>query len=125
MPNMIQFNLLSESERIRRIGEFFATAAERYWRAERLAGRVASAKPQPARSEIKLSELVNDAVERQILDFIGNRIEVAPRELHLALGICRATATRKLARLRAAGLIVPVGKTRQVRYTLRGPDGRN
>jgi CRP-like cAMP-binding protein len=122
---MIPSDILSESERIRRIGEFFATAAERYWRAERLAGRVAPGEPQPVRREIKLSELVNDAVERQMLDFIDSRIEVTPRELHLALGISRATATRKLARLRAAGLIVPVGKTRQVRYTLRGPDGRN
>lgn len=125
MRIMIQSTSLSESDRIRRIGELFAMAAERYWRAERLAGLCNSETPPRTQPDIRLSDLVNDPVEKQFLEFIGARVEVSPREIQLALGICRATTTRKLARLRAAGLIVPAGRTRQVRYVLRGPDGRN
>lgn len=116
---------LSEDERIGRIAELFSLAVERYWRAERLAGRPFVSKRGSAVLRGSLLDLVTDPMEKQIVQFITNGIEASPRELQVALGISRATVSRKIARLRAAGLLTVVGRTRQARYALRGSDARN
>ena len=115
---------LSEDERIGRIAELFSLAVERYWRAERLAGRPFVSQRGSAVLRGSLLDLVTDPLEKQIVQFITHRVEASPRELHVALGVSRATVTRKIARLRAAGLLSVVGRTRQARYALRGPAAR-
>ena len=116
---------LPPAERFRRIGELFSLGAERYWRAERIAGRPFAAKQSGRIIQGSLLDLVTDPVEAQIVRLIINRVEASPRDLQGALGISRATITRKIAKLRTAGLLTVVGRTRLARYALRGPDGRN
>lgn len=116
---------LTEDERIGRIAELFSLAVERYWRAERLAGRPFVSKRGSAILRGSLLDFVTDPMEKQIVQLIINRVEASPRELQVALGISRATVTRKIARLRAAGLLTVVGRTRQARYALVDHDARN
>jgi CRP-like cAMP-binding protein len=116
---------LSEAERICLIGELFATAAERFWHGERLAGRPFVSKPADHGIPGNLLDLVSDPVEALMVQFIMQRVESTPRELRLALGISRASLTRKIAHLRESGILVVSGRTRTARYSLRGADSRN
>jgi len=62
------------------------------------------------------SQLVSDETERLIMDNLRRFGPTAPRDLGQALSVPRATLNRKLARLRALGLVFATGRTKGAKY---------
>lgn len=123
---MNPYDSLPEAERIRRIGELLATAAIRYLRDkdQELASRQTQPSP-PAAHIVEVWDLVDDETEKQVLRYLSVHIVAVPAEISLALNISAMTLTRRLARLREAGLIMVSGKTRNARYELAPRVGNN
>lgn len=108
---------LPEAERIRRIGELIGKAVLLYRRDLRTAGRVealaATLEPRGPTS------LIDDQTEKQIVEYLAKIGTASPHDLCIALGHTRTTVSRKLARLRNAGILIASGKTKAIRYSLR------
>lgn len=111
-----RFDHLAEPEVLHRIGELLAVAVGRSGQRARLAPQsVAPAGSQP----LDHGQLVNDADERRILAHLKLAGVATRQELAAALDLPAATVSRKLVRLRLAGLCVVTGRTRAMRYRLR------
>lgn len=109
---------IPEPERLRRMGELIATAVIRYYREQRVkAAAQKSAKGEP-RKILEPADLVSDEIERQMLRYLARVGAATPRDFQVALGVSPMTITRRLARLRATGLLVATGKKRAARYEL-------
>ena len=107
---------LAEADRIRQIGELVATAVDRFCRRLRVEGRPGPRAPSPAEARL---DLVGDETEKRIVRFIATAGSAAPHHLCAGLDLARATVTRKLTRLRTAGVLVVAGRTKGARYRLR------
>lgn len=68
---------------------------------------------------------MDDNVEKQVLRYLQLQVSAEPVQIRTALGLPEMTLARRLARLRAAGLIRVTGKTRNARYELAAETGRN
>jgi CRP-like cAMP-binding protein len=108
---------LPETERIRRIGELIGKAVLLYRRDLRAAGRVEAlvATREPGGP----AALVDDAIEQRVVEYLARIGSASPHDLCVALGHTRTTVSRKLARLRNAGVLKASGKTKAIRYSLR------
>ena len=108
---------LPEAERIRRIGELIGKAVLLYRRDLRTAGRVealaAAHKPRGP------TNLIDDETEKRIVEYLAKIGPASPHDLCVTLGHTRTTVSRKLARLRNAGVLQTSGKTKAIRYSLR------
>jgi|CXWL01.1.fsa_nt_gi CRP-like cAMP-binding protein len=114
---------LSDQERVRRIGELIATGVMRYRRQQRITGQVAP-KSSPG-TVVNPIELFSDHAEKRIAHYLANVSTATPHEIGAALGLSRTTVTRKLARLRKAGLAIVSGRTKGATYKLRTDFARN
>jgi CRP-like cAMP-binding protein len=108
---------IPEAERIRRIGELIGKAVLLYRHDLRAAGRVEAlvATREPGGP----SALVDDAIEQRVVEYLARIGSASPHDLCVALGHTRTTVSRKLARLRNAGILKASGKTKAIRYSLR------
>jgi DNA-binding transcriptional ArsR family regulator len=114
---------LPEEERLQQIAQLLAVAAIRYSRRQ-----PREAKPSPPLASdvpVPIWDLVEDEVEKKILRFIHLKLSVEPAQIREALGISAMTLTRRLARLRQAGLIQVDGRKRSARYGLVADWSRN
>lgn len=121
---MNPYSSLSEAERIRQIGELLATAAIRYLEEQPLPPGQSQQRP-PAAPILHVWDLVDDEVEKQVLRYLSVHVGAMPVELSRALNVSSMTLTRRLARLREAGLIMVSGKTRSTVYSLAADTLRN
>ena len=112
---------LPEAERLRRIGALVALAVSRHRAAQPRDPENAPPAPvSPSAGERNLPALAgSDATERRMIDYLGRVGAATPRDFHVALGLSPMTVTRRLARLRRAGVVLAEGQTRAVRYVLR------
>jgi len=110
---------LSESERFRLIGELLARAVIRYRRRQRMA--LVDTKQSTANDlgSVPAEAEAADETEQKILRHIARVGAATPHDLASALDLSRATVTRRLARMRKAGVLDVSGKTTAVRYQLR------
>lgn len=108
---------LPETERICRIGELIGKAVLLYRRDLRAAGRVEAL--VVTREPGGPSALVDDAIEQRVVEYLARIGSASPHDLCVALGHTRTTVSRKLARLRNAGILKASGKTKAIRYSLR------
>ena len=117
------FPLLTEEARLSRLGEIIASGIARYVHARGVAALadVTSQRPD-ARPRPEIWDLVTDATEKQILRYLQNHILCEPVQMRAALRVSSMTLTRRLARLRAAGLVRVSGRTRNARYELMPPE---
>lgn len=119
---------LSEDERLDRIGALIAKAVVLYRNDQQRAGEV---EPETVADADQggvirsVADLAEDETEKQVIRYLERVGSATPRGFSAALGLSRQTVTRKLARLRASGLVVVTGKTRMARYELAGPSGLN
>lgn len=121
------YSNLSEEERLQQIAELLATGAIRYLRRLGPVGDpIAKGTGAPTGSgKVEVWDLVEDETEKLILRFLQQRIVAEPILMRTALGLSPMTLTRKLARLRSAGLVRVCGKTRNATYELAPGGGRN
>lgn len=111
---------MSDEERLARIGALLRKAAIRYWAAID-AGEI-PAPPEMAESATIQPSPAEDA--DRIVHYLERRGAAAPKDIRLALGLSRATAQRRLARLAQDGRIVAKGRTHALLYLLNSkPDG--
>lgn len=108
---------LSDQERLRRIGELIATAVIRHRRRQRTT--LPHAEAASSGTRIDPVELVGDETEKRLVRYLGGAGAATPHELGGVLGLSRTTVTRKLARLRSAGLVVVSGRTKGASYKLK------
>ncbi|MDI1334568.1 MAG: winged helix-turn-helix domain-containing protein [Lacunisphaera sp.] len=114
---------LSDKERIRRIGELLATAIIRYRRRERTAeGPMPKSAPSAVLDPIGL---VSDEIEKRLVRYLASAGAATPCDLSAGLGFSRATVTRKLARLRQAGIVTVSGRTKGATYKLKTDFSQN
>ncbi len=108
------YESMSRAELLRRIGQHLNVAASRYYRDNPSPDAVAASArlPDPV-------NLVSDGLEKRILRQLTARGSATPRVLKQELKVSGMTVTRKLARLRRAGLVVVSGHTRGASYRLR------
>ena len=116
---------MPEAERLRRIGELIATAVIRWERDQRLAAPAKRESEDRSKSAEVSVGLVDDRIELAIVGHLTRVGAATPRDLCIALGLARMTITRKLARLRASGVLTAAGKTRAVCYRLRTDPSAN
>lgn len=109
---------LAEADRIQQIGELVATAVIRHCRRQRIEQWPGPGKQAASQTEAP-QFLLGDETERRIVRFIATAGSAAPLHLCAGLGLPRATVTRKLTRLRTAGVLVVTGRTKGARYRLR------
>ncbi|HRG55411.1 MAG: winged helix-turn-helix transcriptional regulator [Opitutaceae bacterium] len=121
MPN--SYSHLSEEERLQEIAKILAIGVVRYLRSQPLPVEPAAAAPEAPVAAIW--DLVEDETEKRILRFLHERVEADPILLQTVLMVSPMTVTRRLARLRQAGLVRVTGKTRGARYMLVPQDGQN
>ncbi len=112
---------IPEAERIRRIAALVATAVARHHVAPPDRDRSATIKGAATVGDRgpEVARLANDPTEQRMLEYLTRVGAATPRDFQVALGLSPMTVTRRLARLRAAGLLSVEGHTRAVRYTLR------
>jgi DNA-binding transcriptional ArsR family regulator len=121
-----RFANLAEEERMDRIAALISKAVVLYRRDERLAGRPEAPDDLEADAPVRdVADLVTYEGEKQMLRYLARISSATPRNFRIALGLSRQTVARKLARLRAVGLVVVTDKTRVVRYELAGQSGNN
>ena len=108
---------LPETERIRRIGELIGKAVLLYRRDLRAAGRVEAL--VAAHEPLGRKSLIDDETEKQIVEYLAKIGPASPHDLCVTLGHTRTTVSRKLARLRNAGVLQASGMTKAMRYSLR------
>ena len=121
-----RFANLSDEERLDRIATLIAKAVVLFRRDERSAGRVAPVDDLKINAPVReVADFVSDETERRMLRYLGRISSATPLNFRAALGLSRQTVARKLARLRATGLVVVTGKTRLARYELAGQRGNN
>lgn len=113
--NPSRFDHLRPEEVLAKIGELLAIAIGRLEERERLRSVATSADVAAAAA----GDLVGDECERRIVAHLRKVGSATPRELSVVLGLTRRTVSRKLARLRAAGLCQSEGRTRMACYRLR------
>ncbi len=109
---------MPEPERLRRIGELLATAVIHYERDERFAASIHRKTEARRASTGEPADSIEDETEKNIVRYVTRAGAATPRDLCLALGLGRMTITRKLARLREAGVLAATGKTRAMCYRL-------
>lgn len=113
-------------ERCRQIGALLAKAAIRLLQEEDSKKRMALAAAETCqRTAMDPTTLVSDEIEKQIVGLIARVGSATPRQIRLALDLNRKMVTRKLARLRSAGIVVASGKTNANTYQLRGAGQEN
>ena len=108
---------LSDQERLRRIGELIATAVIRYRRRQRTT--LAKAGAASSGTRIDPVELVGNETEKRLVRYLVGAGAATPHELGEVLDLSRSTVTRKLARLRKAGLVTVSGRTKGATYKLK------
>jgi predicted HTH transcriptional regulator len=109
---------IPESERLRRIGELIATAVIRFYRDERSKAAAQKAAKGEFQKILEPADLVSDEIEKQMLRYLTRVGRATPRDFKIALGVSQMTITRRLARLRTAGLLTVAGKRRAARNEL-------
>jgi len=114
---------MPEPERLRRIGELIATAVIRWERDQRLAAAAKREGEDRSKSVGDSVGFVDDRTELAIVAHLTRVGAATPRDLCIALGLARMTIARKLARLRATGVLAVTGKTRAACYRLRSEPG--
>ena len=111
---------IPDRERIRRIAEILAVGIERYARQKGAASPAVVEWETPSTAKpLSVAQLVTDSNERRILAYLERTGAATPRDFQQALGLSPMTVTRRLARLRSAGLVAVEGQTRSARYRLR------
>jgi DNA-binding MarR family transcriptional regulator len=68
---------------------------------------------------LSVAQLVTDATEWRMLAYLERTGAATPRDFQQALGLSPMTATRRVARLRSAGLVTVDGQTRSASYGIR------
>lgn len=119
---------LPEDERLDRIGALIAKAVVSYRRDRQLVGEddpETVADGNQTGGIRSVADLVKDEAEKQVMRYLERVGSATPQNFSTALGLSRQTVSRKLARLRVAGLVVVTGKTRMARYELAGKSGNN
>lgn len=106
--------VISDEERLQRIGELVHKAAVLWWAAID-AGEIPH--PDEPRENFPPASLPTNDSER-ILHHLARVRHAAPRDFRLELGLSRATVQRRLAELLKAGRIAATGKTHGRSYTL-------
>ncbi len=117
------YSHLSEEERLQEIAKILAIGVVRYLQSQPLPMEPAAVTPEDP--PVAIWDLVEDETEKRILRFLHERVEADPALLQTALMISPMTVTRRLARLRQAGLVRVTGKTRGARYMLVPHEGQN
>lgn len=122
-----RFAHLSEAEVLQRIGALLAKAALHSGFLTPNPAHARQVQTMLAPDAIKVDErdLIGDAVERKLVEFIRCAGPTSPSDLAAALGIPRRTVARKLRRLRSVGLCAVAGHTKAARYSLRIDHCRN
>ena len=123
--NLKEYQIMGYPERCRRIGSLLGQAAVIRFRRQRLATVRCAPNPGPITDTLDLAELVSDDTEKKIVRHLLLTGEASPSDLCAALSISPATVFRKLARLRTAGVVSVVGKSRAAKYQLADSAGRN
>lgn len=116
--NLESYANLSEEERLDRIGALIAKAVVLYRCDRRRADQPEPEEVGRAKRVISLADLVQDEVEKMILEYFAKVGSSTPKSLCAALNLSRRTVTRKLARLRSGGFLVTTGNTRLASYEL-------
>ena len=106
--------VISDEERLQRIGELIYKAAVLWWAAID-AGEIPH--PGEPREDAPRAPLPANDSER-ILQYLARVRHAAPRDFRLTLGLSRATVQRRLAELLTAGRITAIGNTHCRTYTL-------
>lgn len=114
---------LTEDERLREIAGLLAAGAIRFLRKQTMAGGRACVVPTANGKEVW--ELVDDEAEQQILRYLEQEVSASPVRIGAALALSHMTLTRRLVRLRRAGLVTVSGKTRSARYALASTSHSN
>jgi DNA-binding transcriptional ArsR family regulator len=119
---------LSEDDRLDRIGALIAKAVVLYRCDRRRAGKdepETVAEADQAGVIRSMADLAKDETEKQVIRYLERVGSATPQNFSTTLGLSRQTVSRKLARLRVAGLVVVTGKTRMARYELAGQSSLN
>jgi uncharacterized membrane protein len=129
---MIEYEQLSRSERMARIGELLAKGISLLVLAEQqdgaalmssVGGASHSGVKNGKESQSGPPELLEDE-ERRIMAYVCKMHSASPRELQQHFGLSKATAYRRLSRLVEANLLVRTGATKGVVYRLNGTKQR-
>lgn len=115
---VIEYKSLSYAERCRRIGALLGRAAVRYYHKRGIERRSRLVAELSRGAESDMDFLVTDTVEKRILGHLASAGHATPQDFCSALKISPATAFRRLARLRNAGLVLVEGKCRAANYRL-------
>lgn len=107
--------VMTDEERLARIGALLRKAAVRYWAAID-AGEIP---PPPEMAESVCMAPPEDGDGDRVLRYIERHGAAAPKDIRLALGLSRATTQRRLAGLARDGRIVAKGKTHALLYLVR------
>lgn len=120
-----RFSHLTPDERFRRIGDLIAKAVMIFRQSERAAGRLTAEGKAVVVPICDPAELVTDEGEKRILRHLRHAESASPHDFCIVLTMPRTTLMRKLARLRAVGLVEVTGKTKAARYRLMPPSPGN
>lgn len=116
---------MPEPERLRRIGELIAVAVIRYYRDQRLQQVAQRGTKCVSPETTDPANPASDDTEKQMLRYLARVGAATPRDFQIALGVSPMTITRRLARLRGAGVLSVSGTKRAARYQLAGDSGAN
>lgn len=105
-----EYHQLSYAERCRRIGQLLAKAVRRYYDQQQVVVLEKQKPPQPD----------GDEIERGILRHLADHGPSTPLGLSAALSASPSTIGRRLTRLRELGMVRCNGRTKSVRYMLKG-----
>jgi DNA-binding transcriptional ArsR family regulator len=120
-----RFDGLSEAEILRRIGAILAAAIIRSGRLRSKNEKARAGRGDDPAPKVDPLRLIADPMARQIAEYLRYTGTASPVELQCALGLRPRSVTRALAQLRRGGVCEVVGRTRAVRYQLRGNFAQN
>lgn len=120
-----EYKTMQYPERCRRIGLLLGKAAALGFRRQQLSAMKRFDEPDPVTKTLDLAGMVSDDTEKRIVRHLLLSGEASPSDLCVALSTSPATVFRRLARLRACGVVIVVGKSRAAKYQLAGSAGRN